>query len=513
MAPIQHINNHNAVQDPNHEAHESNNLIVKLYSHLLANNAVQNSLKQIKTFSQPLIGKLEPKMRRLVANENVYNKLASVWLSLNFPVQEGTVVSYETLEKQLVELAIDGRKYKNEFIFKSFYYFASEMWKSLDNPHLDTIRTTILNIVAKTVNRTNHFSDESVGTALYNMITMLIEKRRELVSPETFLHLVRLSLGEDYFNNQQHLITTACHQYYTFAKTFLLIDFPLATHNDDVLKMIGGFIQDNTFYYGDSTLNFIEKRIDFLLKLAGQENKEYMEDHNITEKAQRILKKIKTLSAVPFKKVEDVIHQVQVTKAYTALDKHLHINDKIDHSIYLTAWGYNLLKENLLQPSLTTFRVITNKAKSQMTVVIDGLDVQLLKKKYTKLHAKYEVLQKCVVIVADETVKLVFDKKALLALEKEGKEELNRLYHELKSLEAEKIAGVGMEYYAKILKKAKQTYSTASKAIYYQKKEIGDQEGARAVRPSNDPEVDAYDNNCPESVTRRPVESAAVEAH
>ena len=355
-------------------------------------------------------------------------------------------------------------------------------------------RTTILEFTARAVSKTYAFEDDSLASALSSMLRMLIEKRRELVSSESFQNLIKTSLGEEFYTNHSIAIKAATNEYYVFAKRFILIDFPLATNNKDVLKLILNFVQDNTFYYGDFTLNFVEKRLNFLLKALGQPQEESAEDQTLAEKAQRVFKKIFAISAFPFKRIETAIHQVQNTKAFTTIDNYLHINDKIDDTIFVTAWGYNLLKENILEPGVNAVRVVSDKARSQVTVIIHGLDVQILKKKYTQLHAKYEVLQKCAVIVTNETVKLIFDKQALAEMEENGRKELNRLYHELRSLEREKVKNISLEYYSTIMKKAHTTYNTAQRAVYYKKREEGDVVAANAVRPSNDQEVDKYDD-------------------
>jgi uncharacterized protein YhhL (DUF1145 family) len=250
----------------------------------------------------------------------------------------------------------------------------------------------------------------------------------------------------------------------------------LALNNKDVLKLILNFIQENTFFYGDFSLNLVEKRIDVILKLVGhKQEEEKVEDKTLAEKVQRILKKVFILSGYPLKKIEEVFHQIQSTKTYITIDNYLHLNARIDDTIYLTTWSYNMLKENILQPSVDTIKVFHNKAKSQVTIIVHDLDVQILKKKYKKLQTKYEVLQKCVVIVAGETVKLVFDKKALTELGENGKKELLKIYHELKSMETKKIKDISVEYYKTILKKAQKTYSEAHQAVQNQNREGEDE--------------------------------------
>jgi hypothetical protein len=252
----------------------------------------------------------------------------------------------------------------------------------------------------------------------------------------------------------------------------------LALNNKDVLKLILNFIQENTFHYGGFSLNLVEKRIDTILKLIGhkEEEEKVEEDKTLAEKVQRIFKKIFILSGYSVKKIEEVFYQIQATKTYVTIDNYLHLNARIDDTIYLSAWGYNMLKENILQPSVDTIKVFHNKAKSQVTIIVHDLDVQILKRKYKKLQTKYEVLQKCVVIVAGETVKLVFDKNALAELGENGKKELLKIYHELKSMETKKIKDISVEYYKTILKKAQKTYSDAHQAVQNQNKEQEDQD-------------------------------------
>jgi hypothetical protein len=234
----------------------------------------------------------------------------------------------------------------------------------------------------------------------------------------------------------------------------------------------------------EPTLNFLEARLDQLLALLNvKQEQSNQEGTTLAEKRQRILTKLQVLTSALYKKVEEVVHRVQATKTYGTLDSYLHINERIDDTVHLTAFGYKLIKENILEPAFGQVKVIRDQTKSQITIVINGLDVQALKKRYSQLHAKYEVLQKCLVIVADETVKLVFDKKALSELGENGRQELNRLYSDLKSLETDKIKQTGVEYYAKILKKAQTTYNTARQSVYVKNLELGNEDAANAVKP------------------------------
>jgi hypothetical protein len=255
----------------------------------------------------------------------------------------------------------------------------------------------------------------------------------------------------------------------------------LALTNKDVLNLILNFIQENTQYYGDFSLNLIEKRLDLILSLVGHKEEENAEEKTLTERAQRILKKIFILSTYPLKKVEEVFHQIQATKTYITVDNYLHLNARIDDTIRLTSVSYNMLKKNILQPGVETVKVFHNKAKSQVTIIVNDLDVQVLKKKYRSLQKRYEVLQKCVVIVAGETVKLVFDKKALAELGENGKKELVKLYHELKSMEIKKIKDTSAEYYKTILNKAKKTYSDAQLAVDNHSQNLVEREATEKV--------------------------------
>jgi hypothetical protein len=219
--------------------------------------------------------------------------------------------------------------------------------------------------------------------------------------------------------------------------------------------------------YSDTALVFIEKRLVLLLGFLGQKSEPVdAEKATRQEKVQAIISKLLLLSQFSIKKVEEVFKQLQATKPYVTADKYLHINEKIDKSVYLTMLGYKLVKEDILHPGFNYIKVTSDKTKAQVTVVLEGLNVESLKKRYTALHGKYEVLRKCVVILKDETVKLVFDKKALAELGENGKTEITRLYQELRTVH--KVKEVGLEYYAKILKKANETYNTAQVAIQNQ---------------------------------------------
>lgn len=233
--------------------------------------------------------------------------------------------------------------------------------------------------------------------------------------------------------------------------------------------------------YSDSALNFVEKRIDFILHLLGEKveeiPKEKVEEKSLEkkkttkqEKIHRIIKKLFVLSQFPLKKIETIFKQIQTTQTYITLDKQFHINEKIDKTIHFALLSYNYLRQDILTPSIEYIKVHSNKAKTQVNVMLQGLNTEVLKKKYNQLHAKYEVLQKCVVILSGETVNLVFDKKALAELGEKGKAEIMRLYAEVKTLEVQRIKNIGISYYSEIVKKAQLTYQTAQKSLEEQPK-------------------------------------------
>lgn len=236
--------------------------------------------------------------------------------------------------------------------------------------------------------------------------------------------------------------------------------------------------------YSESALTFVDKKLDFVLQILGEKQEEEKSQEKVEEKSldkkrnirnekiQSIVHKLAILSTYPLKKIEKILHQIQATQTYMTLDKQFHINEKIDKTIHAALWSFNLLKEDILLPSIEYIKVNTNKAKSQVNVMIQGLNVEVLKKKYSHLHAKYDVLQKCVVMISNETVHLVFDKKALAELGEKGKIEIVRLYQEVKSLETERIKKIGVEYYTQIMKKAQLTYNLAQKQIEGQQPKI-----------------------------------------
>jgi len=197
--------------------------------------------------------------------------------------------------------------------------------------------------------------------------------------------------------------------------------------------------------------------------------------NTLPERAHRLFSKgVLPISLIPRRLVEIGTTRIMTNPVYIALDKKYAITEKVCNAtlsaVCLATNNYKRVRYNVIEPSMELVKTVTDKTKNQVTVVLQGLNVPLLKANYNKLHYKYEVLQKCVVIVAGETVKLVFDKEALAELSENSKKEISRLYQELKTMEKEKIKNVGLEYYTTVLKKAQQTYETASESVAEQKK-------------------------------------------
>ena len=61
---------------------------------------------------------------------------------------------------------------------RDFYDIASEIWKTFTDPALDDIKNSMLAIIAKLINKLHQLEEDSLATALYNMLRMLVEKKK-----------------------------------------------------------------------------------------------------------------------------------------------------------------------------------------------------------------------------------------------------------------------------------------------------------------------------------------------
>jgi len=485
--------------DLNIQINESHNLLFKLFASLLTNPAIQTGLRQITRISQPLLGKFDDSVikitsnvTRWVSNKNIYNQLAKLWLNHHFPF-DGQIMPYEDFARHFEALPRRQKFIESEEIFQSFYSYASQIWKALNEPSLEDLRNAILEIVAQTINQVYHLKEEVLATTLYNITRMLIEKRREFVSGESFLNLVRINVGEDFCFHNSQAIKSASNEYYIFAKRFVLIEFPLATNHKDVWKLIVNFIQENSYFYGDSTLNFVEKRLDFCLRFLGQKYENNIHESKLSEKAQRILHKAFLLSISPLKMTENAVSKLQTTKAYNTVDSYLHITDRFKDIVFISEFAFNIVRANLIDPSFDMIKFIAHKTKSTISIVMKGVNIPVLKKNYRKLYTKFEILKQCVVAIVGETLNIIFDKEALLELGDIGKKELYRFYNEVRTLEKEKIKNLGIEYYSNLIKKANKTYKSARRTVYYKKRQLGDQEISNDLK--SEVESESSDNS------------------
>jgi len=400
------------------------------------------------------------KLTDWVSSVNIYNHLAGLWVMQNTPF-DGNVVSKESFLQSFDALS----KNKDEKDFKdlpnAFYSIASTMWVALKDPSNDDIKNILLEIVAKTINKSLNLENESLAQGLYNMFKMLIEKKKELVSEEAFISLVRVYLGETAWKAKDSEFCNACRDFYTFAKRFVLVDFPHNPHTKDIVRLITSFIKDKGFLYSEQILDLVESQIDRSINYFKIECKALPDAVTLLKKAERIVYKIQLLATYLLKTANT---RVKSSPLYIKADERFHVTEKVDLALHYALFGYEYATTKVVKPAIEYIKVNNDRIKGKLSIVFENVNLEVVKAHYNRLREKYQLLKKCTAVIYGDVLHLKFDKESLKEYSEAVKQEILYIYNELKTLEKQRILTLGNQLYQNALKKFNQIQTRALEA-------------------------------------------------
>lgn len=226
---------------------------------------VSKSSENIKFFyhslNQNFIEKKQNLQKKLLfwnsIHKNLYNELSIIWLAANLPYKQEELISFEEFKKIALKKCTDFiNQVLNEKI-ATFYNNASLIWKKLESDDFDRIKVAMLEIVANSISET--LAEANLAQFLFDGISFLIYERKELITVEGFLNMMRIKVGIVWYDDQDY--ENICLNYYNFARQFILIDFPIANLKFNLLKSMKIFIGNSARYMGQHVLQIIDHKI------------------------------------------------------------------------------------------------------------------------------------------------------------------------------------------------------------------------------------------------------------
>jgi len=301
----------------------------------------------VKTHALNLYFKFKEKVIGNQTRANIYNHLILVWLELNMPFT-GNFVKFSAFKSQFQSKAAF-KEYKEPLI-SSFYNNAVAIWSSLVDPSFEEIKNASIFIVARTVVPTQH---SEFGEVLMNFFLILINQHEELVSLEEFTYLLKNYQGVKWNKSEQW--DSMCHDFYTFGKRFITVDFPLSSTGTHPSKLLQLYLKDKVSKGINKSLNYMEESLD------GYALKKYKVNLNPGDDADKVKNVYTQRSLIFLSKLRQTknltLENFNLTLRNNKIVKTLKIEQRYIYALSLIDEGNSIIHHQLLNPtySLITF--------------------------------------------------------------------------------------------------------------------------------------------------------------
>ena len=190
-------------------------------------------------------------------SQNLYNELSIIWLTANLPYKQKEIISVEDFKKIALKKCVDFSNQMLDEKITTFYNNANLIWKKLDDDDFEKIKLVILEIVAESIS--DKLVEVNLAQFLFDGIFFLIYERKELITVQGFLNMMRIKVGISWYDDENY--ETICLEYYNFARQFILIDFPIANLKFNLLKSLKIFIGNAVRHVEQQVLQLIDHNI------------------------------------------------------------------------------------------------------------------------------------------------------------------------------------------------------------------------------------------------------------
>jgi len=338
----------------------------------------------------------------------------------------------------------------------NYYEIASETYQSLKSQEPEDIRNALIFIVAKVINKNLNLDNVKFAEALENIFKDLVENKKEFVTEEGFAVLVRANLGDQFFDGRESELIHSCKEFYTFARTFIILTHVVPGKPSINAKLIRNFVWDKAFEGSEYALDFVDLKINSIMKYFAIESKDLPHSLTLFNKGQTIIYKLYYVLEHFYGKA---ITYVANSNVYTTADTYLDLTTKLQYAQKKALEGATYAREQILAPGL---KYVEGK-RDEVIVLIKGLNKDSLQKYQKILVEKFDFLKRCSIVMYRETIQLKMDKDALNGYYKDLRAEVLALYNEVKSFEKVKIVSAGNDLYKRALAKVKSIQEAADK--------------------------------------------------
>ena len=477
------------------EGYHNKNFISKVYQSILTNMPLQKQMKpiltiyhdllddkfnDIKGIGQELINTTKEKLTSWLYNVNIYSHLVGLWILQNSSYSE-KITSKEDFLESLRNFDMSKKSTEQDqeeimLVATRFYEILSTEWSKLKEPTTQDIKHILLHSVAVTIGKGLQQMDDFYAGNLVHAFKDMIEKKRELMSNESFIQVVKQLTGNVWTDDDA--FKKATHDFYIFAKRFTLIDLPIVVSPKNVSKALVGYTKDMSTNYADVVLNLVNRYIDTLIDFLSIEVPKEEAISSFRNKTSLVLEKLYLITTNLYSRSISV---VTTNKLFRTVDDYIQFRQRFDDISFLAITTIKIFRYNIYEPSqqfaITTYdrlykeyqiiiyrpiaTFIMNKfdiATKQIfiTLKIFNIDIEILREKLPSIKETYEYLREATFIIRDSILEIKFDKENLIRYRQQITEQLEALYGELRKMDTDKTKEYAFNLYKNALKTLKE---------------------------------------------------------
>jgi len=444
-------------------------IIRKLYGAVLDNKAVKIGMERVQNISQPILDKYHEVLveGRLQVDEfkkmgegvytsttervktwcysiTIYNHFVGLWLIKNLPFNSDQVVSYEEYLESFQDLSKDTSEESRKAV-ENFYREASKYWVQLKNPDLEDIKSCCLLIAAKAIAADYQITVDGYSSALVDVFYSLSQKQNDIITEEAFylLTLRRVKAEEE----DQKNLRRATKEFYTFAKRFAHLEFPLTYANHDLLRILIKFGREKFDVVAEAFLSRVDRVLDLTIKNFGIECEIKEKPINVFERLSMIAYKAKCIGSHTARNSRLAIED---SKAYKFVDNRVHFHNRYN-DLSLVFEYVSQVVQLRVAPTFNAITYSYDKLTNEYLITMKDVSSELIREKASQIRERYSVLKDATFNLKDKVLEIRVDKETLTKYNKVAKEQIAVLYEEVRNMDSNKIRSYGGMAYQRAL--------------------------------------------------------------
>jgi len=453
-------------------------LIHKIYDVVLSRDSVKNSMNRIKkTYHDVIVESRQQidgikrkgeevyfgareRVKTWCYSITIYNHFTSLWLVKNLPFNSQKVVSFDDFLASFQNISKDTSQ-ESEDLVRSFYKQASDVWTKLVDPELDEIKQACLLITARSIAIDFKIEVDGFSSALVELFATLDTKKHEIISNEAFYVQIRRKIATKL--PYEIDFKRATETFYTFAKRFAYLEFPLTYANQDILKVLIKFAQEKLDILGEVFLGRIDSVLNVVIKRLGYVYEEKEDTITLLDRYHSILDKMMLITNKSYTRTKLAI---QESKTYQFADKHIHFDDRYNDMVHISQYLYSTAA-NVISPIHNAITFTYDKVTREYVFVLYDVSSTLVKESYNNLKKRYAILKDATLRLRDNVLEIKFSKETFENLKADAKMNISLIYAEIRSMDVKKLKVYGGQAY----KKAMEMIKGGAKAIESEKTE------------------------------------------